>query len=163
MRADYANARQRAFDLLESQGIAEPPVNPAEIARSLGIDVFFVTFKDKEIASHVSGFYDADDDAIYVNEEEYPLRQTFTIAHELAHRMLHRDWASSNNYKMLMRSEASENDAREKEANMFAAHLLVPRHMLDRYYQLASPEGLSTLFAVSVPVIKNRLNQEYGI
>lgn len=160
-------AKQSALDVLAKQGIFQPPVNPAEIARSMGVSVHFVTFNNQEIVEKVSGFYDAEDDAIYVNTDEVPLRQTFTIAHELGHRILHREWAESEDYKMLFRQESdsndSKNDPKEKEANTFAANLLVPRYILNNYYNIASLEKLSRLFVVSVPLIKNRLSFEYGI
>lgn len=159
---NYREVKKAAMAILADQGIVEPPVNPVEISRSMGVDVYFVKFNDPNIASSVSGFYDSDEDAIYVNEDEYPLRQTFTIAHELGHRTLHREWAASNEYRMLLRQDGCNDDPIEKEANAFAAHLLVPRHMLDKYYKLAAPERLSELFAVSVPTIKNRLSFEYG-
>src|SRR5690606_37539465 len=112
---------------------------------------------------NVSGFYDCEDNAIYVNADEWPLRQTFTVAHEFGHSVLHKEWARSSDYRVLMRdADYSGSDPHEKEANAFAAHLLVPRFMLDRYWQDMSLEGLSKLFAVSVPMIKFRLAFEYG-
>ena len=57
----------------------------------------------------------------------------------------------------------SGDDSHEKEANTFAANLLVPRFMLDQYWKMMPIEQLSQLFAVSVPVIKNRLAFEYGV
>jgi Zn-dependent peptidase ImmA (M78 family) len=168
MRPNYEFAKKSALDILNSQGLIEPPVNPVEIARNMGVSVYFITFEDANISEKVSGFYDPGEDAIYVNEKEFPKRQTFTVAHELGHRMMHREWASSNDYKMLLRQDAnnyinSEDAMREKEANVFAAHLLVPRSMLNAYYDLASPEKLSDLFAVSIEMLKNRLSFEYGI
>lgn len=53
-------------------------------------------------------------------------------------------------------------DFREQEADVFAAHLLVPKFLLDRYYKIASIDDLSQLFVVSMPVIKNRIQFEYG-
>jgi Zn-dependent peptidase ImmA (M78 family) len=99
-----------------------------------------------------------------VNGEEFALRQTFTIAHELGHKILHEEWAKSADYKILYRDQLlNDDDPHEKEANAFAAHLLVPRAMLDLYWDKLSLTELSKLFAVSVPVIKNRLSIEYGI
>jgi Zn-dependent peptidase ImmA (M78 family) len=56
-----------------------------------------------------------------------------------------------------------EQDFREKEANAFAANLLIPRFMMDRYWESISQSGLSQLFAVSVPAIKARLSFLYGV
>lgn len=135
-------------------------MNPVEVARNLGVDVRFVRFN--EDSKGVSGFYDPDENAIYVNKDEFPLRQTFTIAHELGHAVLHREWARGSDYRVLMRdNETDYGEPHEKEANAFAAHLLAPRDMLDEYKSLSETD-LSRLFAVSVPMIRNRLSFEYG-
>ena len=160
-RPNYFRVRVEVQAILDEFGIDSPPVNPVEIARNMSIAVKFVTF-DRE-RSNVSGFYDPDENAIYVNKHEYPLRQTFTIAHELGHAILHREWAASEEYRVLMRDDGTDHgEFHEKEANSFAAHLLVPRAFLDRYRHLPVAD-LSRLFAVSVPMIRNRLAFEYGI
>ena len=64
---------------------------------------------------------------------------------------------------MRNQSEESANDPKEKEANSFAANLLVPRFMLDEFWPQLGEKELSRLFAVSVPVIKIRLSFEYGV
>ena len=112
----------------------------------------------------VSGFFDPEENVIYVNKEEPPLRQTFTIAHELAHALLHKEWAGTDDYKVFWRDMSrNSDDPHEKEANAFAANLLVPRKMLDEYFSGLTEADLSRLFAVSVPVISNRLAFEYGL
>jgi Zn-dependent peptidase ImmA (M78 family) len=160
MKPDYSKVRHEVSHLLNNFGLTEPPVNPVSIARDLGINVVFAVFSPD--LDRVSGFYDAEEDTIYVNKNEYPLRQTFTIAHELGHRVLHAEWAKSTEYKVLLRDDIFNDDPVEKEANAFAAHLLVPRFMLDKYWKDTKIEKLSELFAVSVPVIQNRISFEYG-
>ncbi|WP_218132892.1 ImmA/IrrE family metallo-endopeptidase [Dyadobacter soli] len=160
MAPDYRRAKGEAIRLLQQFGLEKPPVNPMEIAQHLGVKVSFVEFEKK--LNNISGFYDFEEDTIFVNMDEYPLRQTFTIAHELGHRILHAEWAKSPDYKVLMRDDMGANDAKEAEANTFAANLLVPRFMLDKYWEIATTTQLSGLFAVSVPVIKNRISFEYG-
>jgi len=160
-RPDFRRARESALTILKRNRIISPPVNPVELARELGVEVYFAEFSSN--MEEVSGFYDADENAIYVNSDEYPLRQTFTVAHELGHKILHAEWAKSNDYRVLMRDQAANSDSpQEKEANTFAANLLVPRFMLDDYYGLAKTTELSKLFAVSIPVIENRIKFEYG-
>lgn len=161
MKPDYARVKRVVRGLHAEFDIQEPPVNPVAIARHKGLGVLFVQFaKTKD---NVSGFFDPEENAIYVNASEFPLRQTFTVAHELGHALLHREWASSDEYRILLRDAAYDGvDVHEKEANAFAAHLLVPRFMLDTYWRQASVESLSRLFAVSVPMINYRLAFEYG-
>jgi Zn-dependent peptidase ImmA (M78 family) len=122
----------------------------------LGVTVYFVIFEDDK--KNISGFFDCEERAIFVNKEEWPLRQTFTIAHELGHKVLHEELAQSGEYRVLLRDQDYfGEEPHEKEANAFAAHLLVPRFLLDEYWKYLTVEQLSQLFAVSVPMIKNRL------
>lgn len=155
-KADFKKAEATALGLLRDFGVTKPPINPVEIAARLDVKVWFVEFAGEY--SKVSGFYDVDEQAIYVNKDEYPHRQTFTVAHELGHHLLHKEWAQSGDYKMLFRDEKGSKDAHEQEANAFAANLLVPRSMLMEYKNLANVSDLATLFLVSAPVIENRLN-----
>lgn len=159
--ADFDRAIREANRVLDEFGFSAPPINPVTIARELGAKVSFVNMPNHP---NVSGFYDAQDDAIYIAKGEYPKRQTFTIAHELGHRLLHREWAASNDYRVMLRDQSQMViDEKEQEANAFAAHLLVPRNMLNDYRHVASIEELSTLFIVSMPVIRNRLRREFGV
>lgn len=162
VKPNYFRAKNSALKLLRECGITNPPIDPAALAESLGVSVYFMTFDEED--DNISGFYDPEDSAIYVNEKEAPVRQNFTIAHELGHHMLHREWAQSNKYVMLFRDQWAENDiSEEKEANVFAANLLVPRSILDIYVGILTEAELSKLFAVSIPVIKNRLKFEYDL
>lgn len=159
---DYALAKRRARDLLRENGIRRPPVDPAEVAESVGLKVVFANFAPQD--EGISGFYDPKLARITVNEDEFALRQNFTIAHELGHHVLHNDWAKSSKYRVMYRDPDANNDTKyEKEANTFAASLLVPRFMLDKYWEDNSVEDLSRIFAVSVPVIRNRISSEYGV
>lgn len=161
-KPDYQRVKSVVRGLLTEFDITIPPVNPVEIARAKGVRVTFVDFSGT--ADGISGFYDCDENAIFVNKHEFPLRQTFTVAHELGHALMHKEWAASENYKILLRdSDYYGTDSYEKEANAFAAHLLVPRFLLNEYWEGNTAESLSRLFAVSVPMIKNRLAFEYGV
>jgi Zn-dependent peptidase ImmA (M78 family) len=160
-KPNYRRAESAALAILREAAINEPPVDPVELAKERGIGVNFVTFAPE--SDDISGFYDSEDNTIFVNREESPLRQTFTVAHELGHTILHKEWAKSSEYKVLLRDTTQEEqDFREKEANAFAANLLMPRFLMDRYFSLPVSE-LSQLFAVSVPAVKARLSFLYGI
>lgn len=160
--ADFRRAKAAALGLLQQAGVVEPPVDPVRLAESVGVQVLFVEFAGPS-NDRISGFYDCEDNVIMVNKHEFPLRQTFTVAHELGHKVLHEEWARSDSYKVLLRDPAAtESSPVEQEANFFAANLLMPRFMMDEYYQLP-PHELSELFAVSVPAIRARLQSLYGI
>jgi len=163
-KPDYRLAQYKALDLLASAGIKLPPVNPIDIAENiLNVPVRFAVFDQTE-SERISGFYDSEENAIVVNRDEFPLRQTFTIAHELGHKILHEDWARSSEYQVLLRNPQEQSkDFREKEADAFAANLLMPRFMMDEYYEDSPASELSRLFAVSVPAIRARLSFLYGI
>jgi Zn-dependent peptidase ImmA (M78 family) len=160
-------AKNNALKILDDFGIDCPPINPVKIALEMGIAVNFANFPKH---NNVSGFFNAKQNAIYVNAAEAGSRMTFTIAHELGHSQLHRDWAESSDYKILYRNQniIDQKDPKEVEANVFAANLLVPRFLLDKYKKilensLIGISDLATVFAVSNPVIKFRLKNEYGL
>ena len=85
----------------------------------------------------------------------------FTIAHELGHYFLHKDWIEKGKYEILMRNTSfrTGNSLEKIEANTFAVHLLVPDFMLNKYKKVSSFYELSILFGVSQPVIKFRVEQ----
>jgi hypothetical protein len=90
--------------------------------------------------------------------EVNPLKVNTPSIYVVAFIAIHIDWPEVPNvYRLGPRRGC------EKEANAFAAHLLVPRHMLDQYYADLPASDLSKLFAVSVLTIKNRLEFEYGL
>lgn len=162
MWIDYSRADREALSLLRANAIVKPPIDPVAIARSIGVKVVFARFASED--NNIAGYYDPRSNSITVNDDEWGLRQNFTIAHELGHKVLHEAWASSESYQMMFRDTDANNDTPyEKEANRFAAKLLVPRFLLDKFWDKFSVETLSELFAVSVPVIKNRISSEYGV
>jgi len=161
VKPDYARARHEALRLLNKAGIYEPPVNPIEIARQVGVTVNFVRFSGE--SEGVSGLYNPAQNAILVNLEEAGVRQTFTVAHELGHKVLHEDWAKSDAYRVLWRDPRKQTrDRWETEANVFAASLLMPKQMVDRYRSLP-PSTIARIFAVSEQVAGFRLQNLYGI
>ena len=92
-RPNFLRARREALSILDTLGVEAPPVDPVRLSRELGLSVYFVRFSGEHVK--VSGFYDSEDNTIFVNSDEYPLRQTFTVAHELGHYVMHKEWARS--------------------------------------------------------------------
>jgi|HubBroStandDraft_1064217.scaffolds.fasta_scaffold00065_2 Zn-dependent peptidase ImmA (M78 family) len=159
---DYRLAESAAQKLLKESVITTPPVLPLQIAESYGVTVIFAKFAEK--FSKVSGFLDLGNNTIYVNGHDTPNRQTFTIAHELGHAQLHSSLFQKypQYYQVLMRGPiGSASNALEKEANCFAANLLVPSQLLEKFYKVATPRELSRLFIVSEDIIRWRIQNLY--
>lgn len=129
--------------LLEEQGILAAPVAVAAIATSLGIRVQYEPAEED-----LSGFLLRDlsyqKTLIGVNQSHPPNRQRFTIAHELGHFLLHEQEKLhvDRRFQVKLRdgnSSKGENEE-EKEANLFAAELLMPMQFLQQ--DLAEVEAL---------------------
>lgn len=158
-RPDFKRAASAATGLLKKYKIVAPPIDPETIAEAEGIRVLYADFappSDKD----TSGFFRLSDNSILVNNDISDNRITFTIAHELAHHVLHQEYIRSNNYMPMPRNNWYPNGKpkEEVEADTFAANLLVPLPMLKKYMNVASVGELSRLFYVSEDVVINRLD-----
>lgn len=134
-----------------------PPIPVVEIAERSGVEVVRVEFKaHKDL---VAGFCDFKNRKLYVNKEDPQVRQTFTIAHELGHWMLHRHFFEQHpeKYPVLARFQATDKgNPFEQEANHFAANLLVPMRLL-RPVARAPVSALATIFQVSKTMMEYRI------
>lgn len=65
---------------------------------------------------------------IFINQCHDPARQLFTLAHELAHVLFH---LGRNNGETAVSTIASNRDPQEKEANAFAAELVMPATIIE--------------------------------
>jgi Zn-dependent peptidase ImmA (M78 family) len=120
--------------LLRKYDIKKPPVPVKEIALREGLQV-----KYHELEDHVSGLLidRRDTPIIAVNVHHHSNRQRFTIAHELAHFVLHRGDPTVfvDQYLVHLRTDPKGEDTvdpREVEANKFAASLLMPKALLTK-------------------------------
>lgn len=156
-------AESTADDILSQNFIIAPPVPIVEIARNEGLlvkEVDLGSFGDR-----VAGFIDPMQKIIYVNEKDKAPRQAFTVAHELAHWLLHQEKLHSepNKYAVLYRMPLGKTqDKIEKEANALAGRLLVPRNLLDKYKNGSNIATIAKIFGVSEELIGYRLKHEYN-
>jgi Zn-dependent peptidase ImmA (M78 family) len=111
-------------------------VNVEQIARKLGIDVIRENASDDVAGFLIKNFNDKTA-VIGVNTNHGANRQRFTIAHEIGHFFLHNyegvhfDGRHSGSMMYLRDEKSSKGtDVEEKEANFFAAELLMPEHLL---------------------------------
>jgi len=104
------------------------PVPVGGLAKALGLKVVVAA-----LPLNISGMIKPDDDGegfiIKVNRFESKARQRFTIAHEIAHFLLHRDRIQAGVVdSVLYRSKLSSRI--EAEANRLAADIVMPRRKI---------------------------------
>lgn len=148
-------AESKANEL--TKDISTPPIPVYEIAESSGVNVVFADFGAH--SEGVSGLCDFNSARIYVNKYDSVVRQTFTMAHELGHWLLHREifLKDPDRYPVLPRfSDPNRSDPLEKEANKFAACLLVPERLL-KPVRGAPVSALAKSFGVSRLMMEFRL------
>lgn len=127
-RERAGDARGEARRLLQKYGISEPPVDVERIARGEGLTIERRQLGDDD--GHLVGR------RIEVNADHALTRQRFTIAHELGHFILH--------------SEHGTDEHSEREVEVFAAALLIPRELLGREFAAEpDPDALARKFRVS--------------
>ena len=122
------------------------PVRISQIAKAVGVPVLAATLPagiSGEIRPAADGNHDL---VIRVNRHDPETRQRFTVAHEVAHFLLHRDQIGNGiQDDVLYRSRLS--DAREAEANRLAAIILMPRKLVKEVMQDARDLGVEDTVA----------------
>jgi len=120
---------------------------------NLGPRIAGMIIRDRRL-SPPSGF------TIYVNAEDNPRRQRFTIAHEIAHYVLHRDLIGDGiTDDALYRSPLGE--WYERQANKMAADILMPPQLVRSLYAqgMTSVTKIAAEFDVSVEAMRIRLDE----
>ncbi len=133
-----------------------------KLAERIGIEVKYSTF-NSTFSDEISGLLVKKDKnpVIGVNREHHPHRQRFTIAHELGHYILHGGETihyDAGGEPLYFRSDSIYN-AHEREANRFAAELLMPEHLVARCIEAGTctVETLAEIFDVSEDAMRYRL------
>lgn len=142
--------------------LTEIPVRVGALAEELGLRVF-----RSVLPPNVSGMIKPSDEIgryeIRINKFEAPERQRFTLAHEIAHFLLHKsDIRAGVIDNIMYRSQLTSR--KEAEANRLAADIVMPGSAVNQ--ALAERGGavtedavssLAAKFRVSVPAMKIRL------
>lgn len=162
---------EKASALCEEYDINTYPVDIVNLCNKNGITVF-----EEYLPTHVSGFiiiqsqilkkYNTNK-LIVVNLLDAPSRRRFTIAHELGHYVLHRQ----HDVEMYAHRDAGQNNSIEREANIFASNVLMPKYLVQKeldnisfdYWESSYDAFLiykiSNAFAVSEAAARVRLNE----
>ncbi|RYD92993.1 MAG: ImmA/IrrE family metallo-endopeptidase [Sphingobacteriales bacterium] len=163
MNSTSLEAARQARQVLNKAGVDAVPVPVEGIARKFGIVVNHMPLDDD-----LSGMSFIKDGVavIVVNSGHHPNRQRFTMAHELAHHILHKDYLEDNVHvdKVIYRNQKSSDGIYEKEieANAFAAELLMPASHVKQYINAdvnneAEISRIAKIFKVSLSAMTIRL------
>jgi Zn-dependent peptidase ImmA (M78 family) len=140
--------REAADLVLRSTGVHIPPVDPIALIYRLGGLAFTQQMQEEGCINTLN-----DPPHIVVNAHKPIVRQRFTFAHELGHMLLHPVGKMHRD-----KSYASPGDREEREADSFAAHLLMPLWMLEPLVTAGyTIEQLCRLFNVSAGALRWQL------
>ncbi|WP_311755540.1 ImmA/IrrE family metallo-endopeptidase [Proteus terrae] len=138
------------------------PIAIGAIAKSLSLVV-----KKSTLPAGISGEIKKENDSfiIRVNRHDVKERQRFTLAHEIAHYLLHKEYIGDGiTDDILYRSKLS--DHMEIQANKLAADILIPWHLIQnellKYNELRKEEKyerIADIAEVSTTAIKIRLEK----
>lgn len=152
---------EKANNLRKEKGY----VDVVQLARDLGIDVVGVVDGEEENAQ-ISYDKERGRYSMWVNQNHSAGRQRFSIAHELAHFILHHDQLTE-----LGKLARSGSSTLEQEADELAADILMPKKAVDRYFKVMNIDPndidlklikrLAEQFRVSREVVILRL-REFG-
>lgn len=160
----YKHIEDKTLRILEEAGISHAPVNVQKIGNHLNVDIQSATLE-----TDISGLFVIKENKPYVryNETESEHRQRFTIAHELGHFVLHKDIPLfvDRIEKVMFRNSLSTTGEiiREREANAFAAALLMPKLFVEQELGKVPPKTevisyLANIFNVSSQAMSFRLS-----
>ena len=153
--------RRTAIEILTAALPDRPPVDVEKIARDLGLRVVRAGLGGA-VAGKIArdgaqkpaaGF------TVYINEADNPRRQRFTLAHEIAHYMMHRDLIGDGITDDAM-YRSTLGDVYERQANRMAASILMPADMVRSVFRemLTIPQ-LANAFDVSAEAMSIRLRE----
>jgi Zn-dependent peptidase ImmA (M78 family) len=139
------------------------PINVITIANALGLTVLENSGWPDDIAGQIAKDNLTQKYVITINAKQPVTRKRFTVAHEIAHYVLHQDRIGDGIVDdVLFRSRLG--GRLEVEANDLAADILMPWALINKAmddYGANSIEALASLFNVSKSAMSIRLGVPY--
>ncbi len=150
-----------AQKILNKYEISEAPINVVQLAKKEGYGVVEATFRDKNISGGIQFKTDTENGKMYINANDSPLRQRFSLAHEVGHSCMHSnvsEYSKGVLENINMFRDSSNHNIEEVEANAFAAALLMPESIVcEMWRKWRSTEILADIFKVSLSAMSFRL------
>lgn len=168
LQMSQQDIEKKAIELLNMHELNQVPVNLFELCDRLNISISNTKFKEYE-NDYIVGAIKKESNGnvkIYINKDDSISRNRFTMAHELGHYYLGHLGQSGQRMTLARRDGYNTHDDIEKQANQFAAALLMNKDKLKKEYDelknLNVPLSttvniLSRIFGVSEQALKFRL------
>lgn len=136
-----------------------PPVDVEGLAKALGLTVSYDWLPD-DISGKIEHGADGGF-AVAINRGHAATRQRFTLAHEIAHFVLHRDLIGDGVVDDALYRSKTLSDAIERQANRYAADILMPWWLVRSKYEqgITQAQSMAAIFKVSVAVAEIRLKE----
>lgn len=166
---NYQNVtRSFVNEILAKKNLAALPIDIEQISRSIGLNVVEYPFQED-----ISGVLVINEKGATIgyNANESSVRRRFSIAHELGHFILHSEKNATGMFmdRLLFRKNittySTKEESIEREANFFAANLLMPEELVVSEVNKLNPNRdddeniklLAKKFDVSVSAMTYRL------
>lgn len=158
---EIAEKERRNFDIVSS--------SPSEFYYALekrNINILSLEYDNLNLDA-ISAYSESKGAFIFINDNKAisEERKLFSLVHEYAHLVLHRDLYSTADENMAYSN--SRSDMNEKVANLFASYFLIPRNILKEeakiyrgYIDLKAIYNLKKKFGVSAQELLLALNEE---
>lgn len=150
-------------EILMNNDMYKIPVDIVKIANANDIKVYEGDL-DKKISGAIRHNKKEERFEILVNKNDARVRQRFTIAHELGHYFLHKEYLKNEELHIdtiLYRAEKGKNEEakkRENEVDYFAGALLMNKTLLEKLRSENTITELAEIFDVSVSAMTVRLD-----
>lgn len=162
MMSALAELRYRPPMEVVSRFLDRAPVPLGEMAAELGLTVNVEAILAPEISGQITRVRRAGGDGYHidVNLLDSGVRRRFTLAHEIAHFLLHREYLEDElTDDRMYRSRLG--DRQERQANKLAAQLLMPANLVRVAWRAGARDvaGLASAFDVSTQAMEIRLKE----
>jgi len=145
------------------------PFDVIAFAKDLGINVTQSNFNSNDKVSGLIKKFSENNIVISVKANDVDTRQRFTIAHELGHFFLHQDLLEEGFMDGVGLMRDGSNNEIEKQANSFAANLLMPEAIFREMWSnnKLSSKQIANFFYVSesaviIRAINLKLTDDYS-
>ncbi|MFA5093481.1 MAG: ImmA/IrrE family metallo-endopeptidase [Candidatus Omnitrophota bacterium] len=154
---DLYDTPEKLLQFVSSKGIVPVPLNLEKLAEEFNISVEYLNLPD-DLSGELFKNPENDNWVIHVNKKHHVNRQRYTIAHEIAHFCLHRQFKYRFEDEIFFRGGESY-DKEEMEANDFASSILIPEQELKTKIRsgVRKIEELAEIFEVSTLALRIRV------